>query len=53
MDRLLRRTIHHANTIGAGCIAIMAKASGEHKKIADDEKQEIIVNKHGIPVLCA
>ncbi|MFZ1658581.1 MAG: universal stress protein [Flavobacteriales bacterium] len=47
------RTIHHANTIGAGCIAIMAKASGEHKKIADDEKQEIIVNKHGIPVLCA
>lgn len=47
------RTIHHANTVGAGCIAIIAKSSGEHKKIADDEKQEIIVNKYGIPVLCA
>ena len=47
------RTIYHAHTIGAGCIAIMAKSSGEHKKIADDEKQEILVNKYGIPVLCA
>lgn len=47
------RTIHHAHAVAAGCIAIMAEASGEHKKIADEEKQALLVNKYGIPVLCA
>ena len=47
------RTIRHAHKVGAGCIAIMAKASGEHKKIADKEKQEMLTNAKGIPVLCA
>lgn len=47
------RTIRHAHKVGAGCIAIMAQASGEHKKIADQEKQEMLTNEKGIPVLCA
>lgn len=47
------RTIRYANKVGAGCIAIMAAQSGEHKKIADKEKQEILTNAKGIPVLCA
>ncbi|MEO8733674.1 MAG: universal stress protein, partial [Flavobacteriales bacterium] len=47
------RTIRYANNIGASCIAIMAESSGEHKKIADKEKQDMLVNEKGIPVLCA
>ncbi len=47
------RTIRYANKVNAGCIAIMAAASGEHKKIADKEKQELLMNEKGIPVLCA
>ncbi|MBK7286487.1 MAG: hypothetical protein IPI95_04920 [Flavobacteriales bacterium] len=47
------RTIRYANKVGASCIAIMANASGDHKKIADKEKQELLVNEKGIPILCA
>jgi nucleotide-binding universal stress UspA family protein len=47
------RTIRYANKVDAGCIAIMSAASGEHKKIADKEKQELLTNEKGIPVLCA
>ena len=47
------RTIRYATNVGASCIAIMAQSSGEHKKIADQEKQDLIMNKTGIPVLCA
>lgn len=47
------RTIRYANKVGASCIAIMAHASGEHTKIADQEKQDLLVNKNGIPILCA
>ncbi|MBS1570366.1 MAG: universal stress protein [Bacteroidetes bacterium] len=46
-------TIRYAHKVGAGCIAVMAMASGEHKKIADKEKQELLTNEKGIPVLCA
>ncbi|MBX2981880.1 MAG: universal stress protein [Flavobacteriales bacterium] len=47
------RTIRHARNTGVSCIAIMAQASGEHKKIADKEKQELITNELGVPILCA
>lgn len=47
------RTIRYARNNAVDCIAIMAHASGEHKKIADKEKQEMITNAVGIPVLCA
>ncbi len=47
------RTIRYAHKVGASCIAIMAHASGDHKKIADKEKQDLLVNEKGIPVLCA
>jgi nucleotide-binding universal stress UspA family protein len=47
------RTIRYAHNAGASCIAIMAQSSGEHKKIADQEKQDLLVNEKGIPVLCA
>ena len=47
------RTIRYAHKVGASCIAIMARSSGEHTKIADKEKQELLVNAKGIPILCA
>src|SRR5690606_16218789 len=47
------RTIRYARNAGVSCIAIMAHASGEHKKIADKEKQELITNELGVPILCA
>ncbi|MCC6839109.1 MAG: universal stress protein [Flavobacteriales bacterium] len=47
------RTIRYARNNNVDCIAIMAQASGEHKKIADKEKQELITNELGVPVLCA
>lgn len=47
------RTIRYAHKMGASCIAIMAQSSGEHKKIADQEKQDLLVNAKGIPILCA
>lgn len=47
------RTIRHARDKNVDCIAIMAEASGEHKKIADKEKQEMITNAAGVPILCA
>jgi len=47
------RTIRYARNNNVDCIAIMAQASGEHKKIADKEKQELLTNELGVPVLCA
>ena len=47
------RTIHYTPTAGASYIAIMAHTSGEHQKIAEQEKQDLIMNEKGIPVLCA
>ncbi len=47
------RTIRYARNNNVDCIAIMAQASGDHKKIADKEKQEMLTNEKGIPVLCA
>ncbi len=47
------QTIRHAHEIGAGAIAIMAIASDDYRWIADAEKERLLTNTHGIPVLCA
>ncbi|MBS1582207.1 MAG: universal stress protein [Bacteroidetes bacterium] len=47
------QTIRYAEHIGAGAIAIMAKASDEYRWIADAEKERLLTNAPGIPVLCA
>jgi nucleotide-binding universal stress UspA family protein len=47
------QTIRHAHAAGADCIAIMARASDDHRWIADAEKERLLTNEHGIPVLCA
>ncbi len=47
------QTIRFAQEIGAGCIAIMAKASAEYTYIADAEKERLLMNAPCIPVLCA
>lgn len=47
------QTIRYAERIGAGCIAIMAKASDEYRWIADAEKERLLMNGPRIPVLCA
>jgi len=46
-------TIRYAERIGAGCIAIMARASDEFRYIADAEKERLLTNDARIPVLCA
>lgn len=46
------QTIRHAQAAGADCIAIMAQASDDHRWIADAEKERVLTNEHGIPVLC-
>ena len=47
------QTIRYAQEIGAGCIAIMAKASDDYRWIADAEKERLLTNAPRIPVLCA
>lgn len=47
------QTIRYAQEIGAGCIAVMAKASDDYRYIADAEKERLLVNAPCIPVLCA
>ena len=47
------QTIAYAERIGAGCIAIMSMASDEYRYIADAEKERMLTNEPGIPVLCA
>jgi hypothetical protein len=47
------QTIRYAQEIGAGCIAIMAKASAEYSYIADAEKERMLANEARVPVLCA
>jgi nucleotide-binding universal stress UspA family protein len=46
-------TIEYAQRVGAGCIAIMSVASDEYRYIADAEKERLLTNEPGIPVLCA
>jgi hypothetical protein len=46
-------TIRYAERIGAGCIAMMAHASNDHRYIADAEKERLLTNDASIPVLCA
>lgn len=46
-------TIAHARKAEASCIAIMANASDEYRYMADAEKERMLTNEHGIPVLCA
>lgn len=48
-----RPTINYAQRVGAGCMAIMSVASEEYRYIADAEKERILTNEPGIPVLCA
>ena len=45
-------TIRYAERIGAGCIAMMSHASNDHRYIADAEKERLLTNDAGIPVLC-
>lgn len=47
------QTEDYAARVGAGCIAIMARASDEYRWIADAEKERLLANAHRIPVLCA
>jgi len=47
------QTIRYADEVKAGCIAIMAKASDDYRWIADAEKERLLANAPGIPVLCA
>lgn len=46
-------TIRYAEKVDAGCIAIMAHASDELRYLADAEKERMLTNEPGIPVLCA
>ena len=46
------QTIRYAQEIGAGCIAVMAKASDDYRWIADAEKERLLMNAPCIPVLC-
>lgn len=46
-------TINYAQRVDAGCIAIMSVASEEYRYIADAEKERILTNEPGIPVLCS
>lgn len=46
-------TIDYAKRVGAGCIAIMSVASDEYRYIADAEKERLLTNEPGIPILCA
>lgn len=46
-------TIAYAERIKAGCIAIMSIPSEEYRYIADAEKERMLTNQPGIPVLCA
>jgi hypothetical protein len=46
-------TIRYAERIGAGCIAMMSHASNDHRYIADAEKERLLTNDAGIPVLCS
>lgn len=48
-----KATIDYAKRVGAGAIAIMAHASEEFRYIADAEKERILANEPGIPVICA
>ncbi len=46
-------TIEYAKRVHAGCIAIMSVPSEEYRYIADAEKERLLTNESGIPVLCA
>ncbi|MCB9183897.1 MAG: universal stress protein [Flavobacteriales bacterium] len=48
-----KATIDYAKRVNAGAIAIMAHASDEFRYIADAEKERILANESGIPVICA
>ncbi|MGB3526509.1 MAG: universal stress protein [Flavobacteriales bacterium] len=46
-------TIEYSKRVHAGCIAIMSVPSEEYRYIADAEKERLLTNDAGIPVLCA
>ena len=45
-------TIRYAQRIGAGCIAMISHSSDDYRYIADAEKERLLTNDAGIPVLC-
>lgn len=47
------QTVRFAEQAGAGCIAIMAEPSPEFAHIADADKERLLTNSAGIPVLCS
>lgn len=47
------QTIRYAHRVNAHGFAMIADASDEYRYIADAEKERLLVNEHGIPVLCA
>lgn len=47
------QTAKYAAAAGATCIAIMARASDDYRWIADAEKERLLLNESGVPVLCA
>lgn len=48
-----KQTLQYADKIQAGLIAIMVTATREHFYFADSDKEAILTNDKGIPVLCA
>lgn len=46
-------TAEYAHRNGADCLAIMAGSSSEYRHISDAEKEYMLTNPYGIPVLCA
>ncbi len=45
-------TALYAQSVDAGCIAIMSHASEDYRYIADAEKERMLTNEAKIPVLC-
>ena len=48
-----KQTLKYAHKSGADLIAIMANPTRENYYFADNDKEAILTNEHGIPVLCA
>jgi len=47
-----KQTLAYAKEIGANMISIMVNPTREHAYFADSDKEAIIMNEQGIPVLC-
>jgi hypothetical protein len=47
-----KQTLSYANEVGANMISIMVNPTQEYVYFADSDKEAIIMNERGIPVLC-